>query len=42
MNLMDVADESTLETGYAVFEACGMLGIHPVIERNVDFKRRVC
>jgi hypothetical protein len=24
--LMDIADESTLLTGYAVFEACGMLG----------------
>jgi Secretion system C-terminal sorting domain len=40
MNLMDIAVENTLLTGYAVFEACGMLGIHPVIERNIDLKTR--
>jgi hypothetical protein len=38
--LMNIANESTLLTGYAVFEACGMLGIHPIIERNIEVKTR--
>ena len=37
---MDIADESTLLTGYAVFEACGMLGIHPVVEYHSGVKTR--
>jgi PKD domain/Right handed beta helix region/Secretion system C-terminal sorting domain len=40
LQFMDIADESTLETGYAVFEACGMLGIHPVIEYHMEAKTR--
>jgi Right handed beta helix region/Secretion system C-terminal sorting domain len=38
--LLDISILNTLEYGYGVFEACGMLGIHPVIERNVDLKTR--
>jgi hypothetical protein len=38
--LMDIADESTLLTGYAVFEACGMLGIHPAVEYHMEGKTR--
>ncbi len=32
LQLMSIANESTLLTGYAVFEACGMLGIHPTLK----------
>jgi hypothetical protein len=38
--LLDVSLLSTLENGYGVFEACGMLGIHPIIERNIEVKTR--
>jgi PKD repeat protein len=38
--LLDVSVLSTLENGYGVFEACGMLGIHPIIERNFEVKTR--
>jgi hypothetical protein len=40
LQLMSIANKSTLLTGYAVFEACGMLGIHPIIERNIEVKTR--
>jgi hypothetical protein len=40
LQLMGIANESTLLSGYAVFEACGMLGIHPIIERNFEVKTR--
>jgi hypothetical protein len=40
LQLMSIANESTLLTGYAVFEACGMLGIHPVIEYHMEAKTR--
>jgi hypothetical protein len=38
--LLDVSALSTLEYGYGVFEACGMLGIHPYVEINVDPKTK--
>jgi hypothetical protein len=38
--LLDVSVLNTLEYAYAVFEACGMLGVHPIIERNVDYKTK--
>jgi hypothetical protein len=38
--LLNVSALSTLEYGYGVFEACGMLGIHPIIERNIEVKTR--
>jgi len=38
--LLDISVLNTLEYGYGVFEACGMLGIHPFIERNVDQKTK--
>jgi Secretion system C-terminal sorting domain/PKD domain len=39
-SLLNVSALSTLENGYGVFEACGMLGIHPYIELNVDPKTK--
>jgi hypothetical protein len=38
--LINIANKNTLLTGYAVFEACGMLGIHPIIEYHMEVKTR--